>query len=88
MTVKLSNIQKTGPGELKRELEFIKKNFPEPEVFQESLKKIEANGNLEKLRSFLKDYLELPILANNICLLQRFIEHRIAEMRKNQPVTT
>ncbi|HQB51103.1 MAG TPA: hypothetical protein PLT32_02700 [bacterium] len=84
----LSNIQKTGLGELKRELEVIKNEFPNPEKFQGSLEKIEANGNLEKLRSFLKDYLGLPILADNICLLQRFIEHRITEMRKNQPVTT
>lgn len=87
MTAKSSNIN-NGIGELMREVKIVKKEFPNPEKFEESLKKMEANGNLEKLRSFLKDYLGLPILADNICLLQRFIEHRITEMRKNQPVTT
>lgn len=82
-----SNIQNQGIGELKRELEYIKKEFPDPEKFQESLQKIKANNHVERLKDFLKD-LGLSILANNICLLQRFLEHRIAEMRKSQPITT
>ncbi len=81
------NIKKRGLGELKRELKFVEKEFPDPEKFQESLQKIEANGNVEKLKNFL-EYLGLSILANDICLLQRFLEHRIAEMRKSQPITT
>lgn len=85
MTAEL-NIQ-NGLGELKRELKFVEKEFPNPEKFQESLQKIEANGNVEKLKQFLKEGLGLPILADNICLLRRFIKHRIAEMRK-QPITT
>ncbi|HNW55689.1 MAG TPA: hypothetical protein PKN62_01255 [bacterium] len=77
-----------GIGELKRELEFFKKQFPDFQNIKKSLRRMKTNRHLRKFKKFLKETLGLPILANNISLLRRFIDNRIAEMQESIPTVS